>query len=173
MTTKQWRKMRQEDTKCRLQVGAKTSPLEKKTYKNFSFLIECSDDEFQDLWPLSKTPRRLCQNSFWWNFLHKVNTNKTCFNCEVSSSLLKILASIVGLQLSTYVQSLQFCTCGRHNAEMTFSSLCLMCLLFLNNLAFNVSLLDTKYWLLNSFVTQCYYSQRFPNNFAHVRLSFL
>jgi len=48
--------MRKEDTKRRLQTRAKTSPIERKTHKNYSLLIELLDDELQDLGPLTTIP---------------------------------------------------------------------------------------------------------------------
>ena len=49
--------MRQEDTKYRLLARTKISPLEMKTDKNTSIFLESSNDEFQDLRPLTKTPQ--------------------------------------------------------------------------------------------------------------------
>lgn len=49
IANKTWISMRQHEKKCRLLVGAKTSPLERKNNKNYYPLIEYSNDEFQDL----------------------------------------------------------------------------------------------------------------------------
>jgi len=71
--------MRQEDTRCRQPARAKTSPLERKTHKNSSLLIESSNDEFQDLRPLTKASPRPSQPFSLMSFLSS-NFNSNNFD---------------------------------------------------------------------------------------------
>jgi len=79
-TTKIWRSKRQEDIKCRFLSRSKTSPLERKTHKNSSLLIESSNDKFQDIWTKTKPPPRQVNLSFDEILFHKVNIDKTFSN---------------------------------------------------------------------------------------------
>lgn len=78
--------MKQDDTRCRKSIRVKTSPPDKKTCKNYSLLIESSNDKFLDLIPFTETPPRPSQPFSLMNyFSSSFNSNNFFSNIDPNS----------------------------------------------------------------------------------------